>query len=76
MAAWLRNLGIEVAGWALLGLAGIVLPLPIVPSLLLIAALAILSSRYMWAERLLDKVRKSVPLFTRQRKTMESSQSV
>ncbi|PYP91545.1 MAG: hypothetical protein DMG65_06785 [Candidatus Angelobacter sp. Gp1-AA117] len=76
MAAWLRNLGIEVAGWALLGLAVIVLPLPIVPSLLLIAALAILSSRYIWAERLLDKVRKSVPLFTRQRKTMESSQSV
>ena len=58
MAARLRNLGIEVAGWALLALAVIVLPLPIVPSLLLIASLAILSSRYMWAEKLLDKVRR------------------
>lgn len=76
MAARLRNFGIEVAGWALLALAVIVLPLPIVPSLLLIAALAILSSRYMWAERLLEKVRKLMPSFPRSRKTMESSQSV
>ena len=76
MVARLRNLGIEVAGWALLALAVIVLPLPIVPSLLLIAALAILSSRYMWAERLLGKVRKIMPSSTRSRKTMESSQSI
>jgi len=76
MAARLRNFGIEVAGWALLALAVIVLPLPIVPSLLLIAALAILSSRYMWAERLLEKVRKIMPSFTRSRKSMESSQSI
>ena len=61
MAARLRDLGIEVAGWALLALAVIVLPLPIVPSLLLMAALVILSSRYLWAERLLEKMRKHFP---------------
>jgi len=62
MAARLRDLGTEAAGWALLALAVIVLPLPVVPSLLLVAALAILSSRYLWAERLLEKVRKYFPL--------------
>lgn len=61
----LRDLGIEVAGWALLALAVVFSPLPIVPSLFLLAALLILSSRYSWASRLLQAARKLIPVSRR-----------
>ena len=61
MRTRLREFGVEVVGWALLALAVVVLPLPIIPSLLLVAALAILSSRYSWALRILHKARRLMP---------------
>jgi hypothetical protein len=65
MVTRLRDLGIEVAGWALLVLAVVFVPLPIVPSLLLLSALLILSTRYSWASRLLEKARSYLPAFLR-----------
>jgi uncharacterized membrane protein YbaN (DUF454 family) len=61
----LRDLGIECCGWVLLALAVVFVPLPIVPTLLLLAALLILSSRYSWASRLLEKARGYLPAFLR-----------
>jgi len=61
MLTRLKNLGIESAGWCLLALAVLVLPLPIIPSLLLVAALVILSSRHSWASRFLKKARRLLP---------------
>ncbi|MDK1360714.1 PGPGW domain-containing protein [Arthrobacter sp. zg-Y1219] len=54
---WLRRVGIEVAGWALivLGLAALVLPGP--GLLAIVAGLALLSLRYRWANRFLRPVK-------------------
>jgi CHASE2 domain-containing sensor protein len=57
----LKAIGIEVAGWGLLVLAVLMSPLPVVPSLLLLGALSILSLRYSWALRLLQKTRRLLP---------------
>jgi hypothetical protein len=57
----LRAFGLEIAGWGLLALAILVSPLPVLPSLLLLAALVLLSSRYSWASRLLQKTRRLLP---------------
>ncbi len=55
MAARIKSLALEAAGWALLALAVLVLPLPLIPSLLVLAGLFILSARYSWASRLLQR---------------------
>lgn len=60
--ARLKAFGIEVIGWGLLALAVVFSPLPILPSLLLLAALFLLSTRYSWASRLLEKTRKLLPV--------------
>lgn len=57
MAARARTWGREAGGWGLLCLAIIFFPLPLLPSLLLLAGLVILSSKYPWAESLLKRVR-------------------
>lgn len=54
-------LGKEVIGWALLVLAILLFPVPVIPSVLMICGLLALSSRYHWAAKLLDKARKVVP---------------
>lgn len=61
MIARLKALGVEIVGWGLLALAVLVSPLPVIPSLLVLAALFLLSSRYSWASRLLHKTRKLLP---------------
>src|SRR5579863_129788 len=58
MATRLKALAVEIVGWGLLALAVLVSPLPVIPSLLLLAALFLLSSRYSWASRLLQKTRR------------------
>jgi uncharacterized membrane protein YbaN (DUF454 family) len=57
----IKALGLEAAGWVLLTLAVLALPLPVIPSLLLLAALFFLSARYSWASRLLAKTRRILP---------------
>jgi len=67
MTTRLRYLAVEVIGWALLALAVVAFPLPVLPTLLLLAALLILSPRHSWAERLLGKIRRLFPWFMRSR---------
>jgi hypothetical protein len=70
MRTRIRAFGIELIGWGLLALALILVLLPIVPTLLLLGALLILSSRYAWASRLLEKTRRLVSSIPRlQRKS-------
>lgn len=57
MATRARTWGREAGGWGLLCLAIVFFPLPLVPSLLLLAGLLILSTKYLWAEALLKRVR-------------------
>ena len=54
-------LGKEVIGWALLALAMLLFPVPVIPSVLVVCGLLALSSRYCWAAKLLAKARKIVP---------------
>jgi uncharacterized membrane protein YbaN (DUF454 family) len=65
MATRLRALGIEVIGWFLLALAVLVAPLPVLPTLFLLGALLLLSSRYAWASRLLEKTKRAMSFFWR-----------
>ena len=56
-SSWWKRRGLEIAGWALVifGLAALVLP---GPGLLgLVAGLVLLSTRYVWAKRLLRPVK-------------------
>jgi putative transmembrane protein PGPGW len=57
MAVRVRTWGREAGGWGLLSLAIVFFPLPVVPTLLLIAGLLILSTKYAWAGYLLKRVR-------------------
>ena len=54
-------LGKEIIGWALLVLAILLFPIPVIPSVLLVCGLLVLSSRYCWAAKLLAKAKKLVP---------------
>ncbi len=77
MAKRVRTLGREAAGWSLMGLAIILFPLPFVPTLLVVGALAILSAHYDWAEGLLVKMRRSVPrMFRANAEPVESATAV
>ena len=67
MAARVRTLGREAGGWSLLALAVVFFPLPLVPSLLVIAGLIILSARYEWAQALLHKAQARFPALFRRK---------
>jgi Putative transmembrane protein (PGPGW) len=54
-------LGKEVIGWALLVLAILLFPVPVIPSVLVVCGLLVLSSRYCWAATLLARARKFIP---------------
>jgi hypothetical protein len=56
-------LGKEVIGWALLLLAALLFPVPVIPSVLVVCGLLALSSRYCWAAKLLAKARKLAPVW-------------
>ena len=63
MAARVQMLGKEVIGWALLVLAILLFPVPVIPSVLVVCGLLVLSSRYWWAAKLLARARKVVPVW-------------
>ncbi|HEX2327660.1 MAG TPA: PGPGW domain-containing protein [Candidatus Angelobacter sp.] len=51
----------EATGWTSLGLALVLFPLPLLPTLLLFAGLMILAAHYAWAKRMLNRVKKLIP---------------
>lgn len=66
MAPRVRIWGREAGGWGLLGLAILFFPIPVVPTVLLIAGLLILSTNHAWASSVLAKLQAKFPsLFSR-----------
>ena len=65
MRARAKKIGILLAGWAfiLFGVVGLILPI-LHGTLFLLIGLAILSSEYVWAHRLLSKIRNRFPSVT------------
>jgi uncharacterized protein len=61
-AGRLKNLALEVAGWALVaaGIAGLFLPV-LQGVLFLLMGLAILASRHRWAGRLVERLQEHFP---------------
>ena len=62
MRARAKKIGILLAGWTfiLFGVVGLILPI-LHGTLFLLIGLAILSSEYVWADRLLSKIRNHFP---------------
>lgn len=65
MRATAKKIGILLVGWAfmLFGVVGLILPI-LHGTLFLLIGLAILSSEYVWAHRLLFKIRNRFPSVT------------
>jgi len=61
MATRVQMLGKEVIGWALLVLAILLFPVPVIPSVLLVAGLLALSPRYCWAAKVRARAGQVVP---------------
>src|SRR5215471_1041186 len=65
MRATAKKIGILLVGWAfiLFGVAGLILPI-LHGTVFLLIGLTILSSEYVWAHRLLSKIRNRFPSVT------------
>lgn len=61
MFSRIAGFGREASGWGLLLLALVLFPLPVVPTLLLIAGLLFLSARYAWASQLMRRTKTMLP---------------
>ena len=59
----------------MLGLAVLFFPLPLVPGLLFISALVVLSSRYSWAQALLETARSRFPSLFRKKNAVATPAS-
>jgi len=57
----IAGFGREASGWGLLLLGRLVFPLPVLPTLLIIAGLLFLSARYSWASRLILRSKAMLP---------------
>jgi hypothetical protein len=61
MFSKIAGLGREASGWGLLLLAVLLFPLPVLPTLLVIAGLLFLSARYSWASQLVRRSKAMLP---------------
>lgn len=56
---WLRRTGAEILGWILVPIGIVMMPAPGPGTLVLVAGIALLSRRYVWAQKLLDPLERS-----------------
>jgi Putative transmembrane protein (PGPGW) len=61
MFSRIAGFGREATGWGLLLLALVLFPLPVLPTVLVIAALVFLSARYSWASQLMRRTKAMLP---------------
>lgn len=61
MFSRMAGLGREASGWSLLLLALLLFPLPVLPTLLVVAGLLFLSARYEWASQLMRRTKAVLP---------------
>lgn len=57
LKSWFERLGVEILGWALIPLGLVLMPLPGPGMLIVVAGVALLSRRHVWAQRILDPLR-------------------
>lgn len=55
---WIRETGAEVLGWVLVPVGIVMMPAPGPGTLVLVGGVALLSRRYVWAQRLLDPLER------------------
>lgn len=56
--SWFQRLGVEILGWALIPVGIVLMPLPGPGMLIVVSGVALLSRRHVWAQRLLDPLRR------------------
>lgn len=56
--SWFAQTGVEILGWTLVVIGIPLMPLPGPGTIVLVAGVALLSRRYVWAQRLLDPLEK------------------
>jgi uncharacterized protein (TIGR02611 family) len=55
---WFQRLGVEILGWILIPVGIVLMPLPGPGMLIVVAGVALLSRRHVWAQKLLDPLRR------------------
>lgn len=58
VSSWFRRTGVEIAGWTLVVIGIPLMPLPGPGTIVLVAGVALLSRRYVWAQKLLDPLER------------------
>ncbi len=56
--SFFRRTGVEIAGWTLVAIGIPLMPLPGPGTIVLVAGVALLSRRYVWAQKLLDPLER------------------
>jgi len=56
--SWFRRTGVEIAGWTLVAIGIPLMPLPGPGTIVLVAGVALLSRRYVWAQKLLGPLER------------------
>lgn len=58
MSSWFRRTGLEIAGWTLIAIGIPLMPLPGPGTIVVVSGVALLSRRYVWAQKLLDPLER------------------
>ncbi len=58
VTSWFRSVGLEILGWILIPVGIVLMPLPGPGMLIVAAGVALLSRRYVWAQKARDYVEK------------------
>lgn len=58
LKSWFERLGVEILGWILIPVGIVLMPLPGPGMLIVVAGVALLSRRHVWAQRILDPLRR------------------
>jgi uncharacterized protein (TIGR02611 family) len=58
LKSWFQRLGVEILGWTLIPVGIILMPLPGPGMLIVVAGVALLSRRHVWAQKILEPLRR------------------
>ena len=58
LKGWFQRLGVEILGWALIPIGIVLMPLPGPGMLIVVSGVALLSRRYVWAQKILDPLQR------------------
>jgi uncharacterized protein (TIGR02611 family) len=58
VTSWFRRAGLEILGWILIPVGIVLMPLPGPGMLIVVSGVALLSRRYVWAQRVLEPLER------------------